>query len=86
MLRLTIIGHGGGHAGAVGTGRHGDIAAGGSTKRTRIGPALHSVPDAVTVFLLQLYLDRAMRAGIFGCDITGYVRGAAADRQRGGNA
>ena len=34
MLRLTIIGHGGGYTGAVGAGGHGDITASGGTERT----------------------------------------------------
>ena len=57
MFRLTIIGHGGGHAGAVGTGGHRDIAAGGSTHRAGTSPALHAMPSTIAALLLELYLD-----------------------------
>ena len=66
MFGITVIGHGGGHAGAIGAGGNGIIPAGGGAPRARIGPALHAVPSAVDL-LLKLHFDRAVigiRTGI----------------------
>ena len=57
MLRLTVIGHGSGHASSIGAGGHRDISAGRGVPRTRIGPTLYASPNTVTVLLLQLHLD-----------------------------
>ena len=52
MLGTAIVGYGGGHAGSIGAGGYRDVSAGRSVPRTRIGPALHSVPDTAAVLLL----------------------------------
>ena len=57
MLGIAVIGYCGGNTGSIGTGRYGDIAAGGAAPSAGIGPSLHAVPDSIAVFLLELNLD-----------------------------
>ena len=81
IFRVAIIRYGSGHAGTIRTGGYGYIATGGGAPCARIGPTLHASPDAVAIFLLELYFDGAVCASVLGTDHTCNMRGTATDRQ-----